>query len=172
MKQVLHGIIYIHSWHRIHRDIKSDNILLGLNGSIKICDLGFAAQLTSERQERSTLAGSTFWLAPEIINSKNYNLKVDVWSYGILAVELIEGEPPMFRSSPEELKKAFEDPQFQVKFEERVGKPLIAMISNCLIVNPNLRKSALDLLEEEVFFDTINSEEYMRFINERYQLLI
>ena len=56
-KKVLSGLSYIHSCHRIHRDIKSDNILIGSDGSVKIADFGYAAQLTKGRENRNTIVG-------------------------------------------------------------------------------------------------------------------
>jgi serine/threonine protein kinase len=56
-RQVLSGLSYIHSCHRIHRDIKSDNILIGGDGSVKIADFGYAAQLTKGRAKRNTIVG-------------------------------------------------------------------------------------------------------------------
>ena len=79
----------------MHRDIKSDNVMIASNGSIKLGDFGYAAQLTQERLERESRVGTVYWMAPEIITAKTkYNNKVDVWSLGILAMELANGDPP------------------------------------------------------------------------------
>lgn len=56
-RQVLAGLSYIHSCHRLHRDIKSDNILIGPDGSVKIADFGYAAQLTKGKSTRNTIVG-------------------------------------------------------------------------------------------------------------------
>lgn len=54
---VLEGLAFMHSKHRIHRDIKSDNILIGKGGEVKIADFGFAAQLTVKNRRRNTVVG-------------------------------------------------------------------------------------------------------------------
>ena len=67
-KECLSGLDYLHFNKIIHRDIKSDNVLIGRNGTIKLCDFGFVAHLNDKNDKRSTLAGTPCWMAPELIN--------------------------------------------------------------------------------------------------------
>jgi len=98
--ETLKALCYIHSLHRIHRDIKSDNILLNEHGEVKVADFGYAAQLTQQQQKRNTVVGTPYWMAPELIRGHDYGTKVDIWSLGIMAMEMAEGEPPYMEFPP------------------------------------------------------------------------
>jgi len=99
-KETLRALSYIHSLHRIHRDIKSDNILLDTGGHVKLADFGYAAQLTQKQQKRNTVVGTPYWMAPELIRGHDYGTKVDIWSLGIMLMEMVEGEPPYMEFPP------------------------------------------------------------------------
>lgn len=67
LRQCLLGLQAMHQRHVIHRDIKSDNILADGNGNVKLADFGYSAQLTSEREHRTSRVGTVCWMAPELI---------------------------------------------------------------------------------------------------------
>lgn len=99
-RESLKGLAYLHKDFRLHRDIKSDNILMGRNGEVKIADFGFAVNLTSEQDKRKSVVGTPYWMAPELIRGQKYDDKVDVWSLGITAIEMAELEPPYLNEPP------------------------------------------------------------------------
>ncbi|XP_054253629.1 serine/threonine-protein kinase PAK 3-like [Indicator indicator] len=147
-RECLQGLDCLHSNGIIHRDIKGCNILLGMDGSVKLADFGVCALLTPEQNKRTTYAGTPHWMAPEILKEEPYGPKVDIWSLGITAVEMAEGEPPYAcekDSRVGDLIAANGTPELQNPAE--FSAVLLDFLQCCLEVDVDRRWSAKDLLQ-------------------------
>lgn len=96
LRETLKGLWAMHSQSCMHRDIKSDNILVSSDGDVKLGDFEYTAVLTEETPKRNTVVGTAWWMAPETVRSSYYDYGADVWSIGILSVECAEWVPPLF----------------------------------------------------------------------------
>ncbi|TRZ13720.1 hypothetical protein HGM15179_013392 [Zosterops borbonicus] len=147
-KECLKALDFLHSRNVIHRDVKSDNILLGMDGSVKLTDFGLCAQLTPERSTRCTVLGSPYWVAPEVLKKKEYNTQVDIWALGIVAIEMLEGEPPYFKESPVKAQRLIARNGYPpLRMPSRMSVLFHAFLHSCLDINPSIRWTARELLQ-------------------------
>ncbi|XP_037551198.1 serine/threonine-protein kinase PAK 6 [Nematolebias whitei] len=145
---VLQALAYLHSQGVIHRDIKSDSILLTLDGRVKLSDFGFCAQISKDIPKRKSLVGTPYWMAPEVISKSPYGTEVDVWSMGIMVVEMVDGEPPYFSETPVAAMKRLRDELAPtVRNVSQISPVLKDFLDRMLTRDPLERASATDLLE-------------------------
>lgn len=149
---MVQGLIYLHSHLILHRDLKAGNILLTSDGVAKLADFGVSAKLQHSVEKRDTVVGSPYWMAPEVISvqkdkAEGYDMKADIWSLAITAIELAEGKPPLFEIASLRvifLIPARDPPKFQNP--GKWSKEFNDFLSVCLQKNPHDRPTSKEVL--------------------------
>jgi serine/threonine-protein kinase ULK/ATG1 len=182
LKKVVDGLYYLHKSKIIHRDLKLDNILVSFNDAedrknlnllkseIKIIDFGFARYLNEDDLAQSVL-GSPINMDPQIlqklkdINSKEnfgYDLKVDIWSLGTIAFEILIGVPPFDASSYNELLDKINKGIYNIPASLKLSKQSISFLNGLLQHDPKKRLGIEDIIYHEFLtldvskFESIN----------------
>ena len=145
---ILKGLLFLHENKKIHRDVKSENILLTHEGIAKLADFGVSTQLMHSFSKKITKIGTPFYMSPEVIMQNKYDYKCDIWSLGITSIEMAEGEPPFSKVKGYwVLKKIITHPPKGLKNKEKWSKEFNDFVEKCLIYEPEKRPSAKELLE-------------------------
>uniref|UniRef100_H2Y4H5 non-specific serine/threonine protein kinase n=1 Tax=Ciona savignyi TaxID=51511 RepID=H2Y4H5_CIOSA len=144
---VLNALAYLHSQGVIHRDIKSDSILLTKDLTVKLSDFGFCAQISSDVPKRKSLVGTPYWMAPEVVSRSPYGPEVDIWSLGIMIMEMVDKEPPYFDEAPLHAMRRIRDmPPPKLKHPHKVNPPPHSHLQ-ILVRDPSTRSTASELLQ-------------------------
>jgi NIMA (never in mitosis gene a)-related kinase 2 len=129
----------------LHRDLKPANILLDSNNNIKIGDFGLAKELNSQSQLAQTNVGTPFYMAPEIMNEKQYDHKSDIWSLGCLVYELAALRPPFDASNACALAVKVNQGRFPRLPSPKYSRSLMEVITSMLQVDPRKRPDINEL---------------------------
>jgi|Transcript_1937 aurora kinase len=137
------ALVYCHKKHVIHRDIKPENLLIGIKGELKIADFGWSVHAPNSR--RQTLCGTLDYLPPEMVEGRDHDHAVDVWSLGVLAFEFLCGVPPFEAEGHSETYKRIL--RVDLKFPAHVSQDARDMIGSLLVKEPRDRLPLSKLLE-------------------------
>uniref|UniRef100_A0A8C3B5Y7 non-specific serine/threonine protein kinase n=1 Tax=Cairina moschata TaxID=8855 RepID=A0A8C3B5Y7_CAIMO len=142
--QLVSALYYLHSHRILHRDMKPQNILLGKDGVIKLCDFGFARAMSIHTMVLTSIKGTPLYMSPELVEEKPYDHTADLWSVGCILYELFVGTPPFYTSSIFQLVSLIvKDP---VKWPEAISPVFKSFLQGLLMKDPRQRLSWPELL--------------------------
>jgi len=145
LRDVTRGLGYLHANGIIHRDIKPRNILVSEIGEVKLINFGVAAKLEDWQQWKHSLCGTPLYMAPEVILQQDYSFEIDIWSLGIMAIEMLIGTAPYHNLSPLDAMLQIaqnEPPRLTGDFDSDFK----SFVHFCLRRDPSARPTAFSLL--------------------------
>ncbi|CAE1313377.1 SLK [Acanthosepion pharaonis] len=170
--EMCQALDFLHNSKIIHRDLKAGNVLLTMDGQVKLADFGVSAKNTKTNQRRDSFIGTPYWMAPEVIlceaiKDSPYNYKADIWSLGITLIEFAQIEPPNNDMHPMRvlIKIQKSDPP-TLDHPSRWSNLFSNFISRCLVKDPELRPTAAELLEHPFIKDFTNNKCILNLLSE------
>jgi len=168
VEQILHGLEYLHSNSIMHRDIKSDNILLHSDCTVKLGDFGTAK--SEDLNTKFTVIGTPYWMAPEIIELSGGGTKSDIWSLGCTIIELLVGQPPYFDlKKMAALFRIVQDPHPPIP--ENISEELNRFLMSCFNKDYKERPSC-DVLFNHPWIKSIENTKEPKTILEFTQMIL
>jgi len=142
---IARGMSYLHSQGILHRDLKSENILLGEDMSVKVADFGISC-LESQCGSGKGFTGTYRWMAPEMIKEKHHTRKVDVYSFGIVMWEILTALVPFNDMTPEQAAVAVALKNARPPLPASCPVAISHMIMQCWATNPDKRPQFDDIV--------------------------
>lgn len=143
---VARGMAYVHGLGFIHRDLKSDNLLIFGDKSIKIADFG-VARIEVQTEGMTPETGTYRWMAPEMIQHRPYTQKVDVYSFGIVLWELITGMLPFQNMTAVQAAFAVVNKGARPIIPSECPPALGEIMTHCWDANPDVRPPFADIVK-------------------------
>lgn len=142
-REILKALKYLHSINFVHRDLKSGNVMMSIEGHIKLIDFGLCCEV--ESGPRVQMLGSPYWIPPEMIKRKPHACPADIWSFAVCVLEMFLKEPPNASSRLYAMFTAAAD-GISDAIPAKASSMAKDFLNKCLIVNPAKRATAEELL--------------------------
>jgi len=144
--QTLLALDYLHKRSIIHRDIKTENLLLDYKGNIKLCDFGSSVTTIQKDMKRTTYCGTIDTIAPEVARNEGYDCKADVWSTGIVVLELLDFRVAQSIQSLSKHSGNQERIYQQLETSLKLSDQLLLLLKGILVIDQAKRRSIPELL--------------------------
>ena len=150
IQHILRALEHLHENEFMHRNIRPENILLGKTGQVKVTDFHLSTNKTSNQNSQ---IGMRWYMAPELIESDEYDCKIDIWSLGFTLIDMMDVEHPDLNEERDihaAIEQIIENVVPQIVNNDSVDDVVKDFLRRCLKVDPNLRCTASELLDHDL----------------------
>ncbi|CCW68658.1 unnamed protein product [Phytomonas sp. Hart1] len=161
MAELVLAIEHIHSHDVVHRDIKSENILLDSEGHLRLNDFGLAHANFSQYTQRS-FVGSAEYVAPEIVRCEKQTRSLDWWSLGVLFYEMLRGHTPFHAENNNEVYENILNKELDLSDERFFTPEAASLIQNLLTRDAKIRLQHAISIKAHPYFAEINWDAIFR----------
>ena len=156
--EIILAIVYLHKNKMLYRDLKPENVLIDINGHIKLTDFGLSKIIQKPKEKAYTICGTPQYLAPEVLSDKGYDCTVDWWSLGCVLYELLIGRSPFRILLGDSLNEDFY--KKKILIPDYVSDEAQDLITKLLIINPLKRlgygEDGANKIKQHPYFKGIN----------------
>ena len=144
--EILLAIEYLHSMHILYRDLKPENVLLDIDGHVRLTDFGMSKESVSSKTVCYSFCGSPEYLSPEMLSSEGHSLSLDYYSLGALLYEMLTGLPPFYHRDQNKMYKMIQ--QEELECPRYLSPGVSDLLSRLLDKNPRTRLGAASGAQE------------------------
>ncbi|KAL4572829.1 hypothetical protein LXL04_019615 [Taraxacum kok-saghyz] len=154
------GMNYLHQNNIIHRDLKCANLLMDENDVVKVADFG-VARVKAQTGVMTAETGTYRWMAPEVIEHKPYDLKADIFSFGVVLWELLTGKPPYEFLTPVQAAIGVVQKGLRPTIPKNTQPKLAELLGKCWQKDPTLRPDFTEIIDilKKITNEVENAEE-------------
>eukprot|EP01060_Flectonema_neradi_P037447 TRINITY_DN7540_c3_g2_i2.p1 TRINITY_DN7540_c3_g2~~TRINITY_DN7540_c3_g2_i2.p1 ORF type:complete len:874 (+),score=116.77 TRINITY_DN7540_c3_g2_i2:126-2747(+) len=167
--QILVGLAHLHSKGIIHRDIKGANILLTVEGCIKLADFGASVLVENKgiKDRQNDVQGTPYWMAPEVLCEKGHGWEADIWSLGCTVMEMLTAQHPWQHLGQTQVQvlNAIMNNSKALTVPDTITSASAMFLKDCLSRDPSKRPTAQLLIEHHYFLE--DADDITRDVDKR-----
>jgi len=144
--EILLSIEHLHSQNIMYRDLKPENVLIDLDGHVRITDFGLSKDCFGPRERAKSFCGSPEYMSPDMLNQESHTRMVDLYSLGALLYELLTGLPPFYSDNRDEMYHNIV--HREISFPRYLSPEAVRLLRGLLAKDPEKRLGARGAFEE------------------------